>query len=187
MLLGDYFHRGERKMRFSGKITCRSLQPLPKVCRKLLWMAEESASMLKRWGVKTWSGWGSRTKRRGEKENVRCFLLWNSKLTDASDFSVLPCGVPAPLLGLLFFFFFSSRCSFWRFCTSMRVEIKVFFTSFSKSSSSRRASCCTSSSENLLMSVSVSSRCSLSLAMLRLLTSGGCANQFGAQLCDLRG
>lgn len=63
----------------------------------------------------------------------------------------------------------------------------MFFTSFSKSSSSRRASCCTSSSENLLMSVSVSSRCSLSLAMLRLLTSGGCANQLGAQLCDLRG
>lgn len=59
---------------------------------------------------------------------------------------------------LSFFFFLAvSLCSFCLFCTSMRTEIKLFFTSFSNSSSSRRANCCTSSSENSLMAASISS------------------------------
>lgn len=59
---------------------------------------------------------------------------------------------------LSFFFFLAvSLCSFCLFCTSMRTEIKLFFTSFSNSSSSRRANCCTSSSEYSLMAVSISS------------------------------
>lgn len=62
---------------------------------------------------------------------------------------------------LSFFFFLAvSLCSFCLFCTSMRTEIKLFFTSFSNSSSSRRANCCTSSSEYSLMAVSISSRSS---------------------------
>lgn len=93
----------------------------------------------------------------------------NKVLTAPSVLSAWPCDVPAPPLSF-FFFFSSSRCSFCRFCTSMSAEMKLFFTSFSKSSSSLRASCCTSSSENLRMFVSVSSRRSFSSATLRVLT-----------------
>lgn len=90
-------------------------------------------------------------------------------LTDPSVFSAWPWDVGAPPLSF-FFFLSSSRCSFCRFCTSISAEMKLFFTSFSKSSSSLRASCCTSSSENLLMFISISSRRSFSSATLRALT-----------------
>ena len=77
-----------------------------------------------------------------------CRVMSASKLTvPGATVRSERLGGVAALPFSFFFFLKSSRCSFCRFCTSMRTEMKLFFTSLSKSSSSRRASCCTSSSE----------------------------------------